>query len=57
MGMGLVIAVAIILLALRLPSFMTRLGMSKADKILFVVIIFSLMGVAWATGRGFGVFI
>jgi len=48
------LAYAAILLAVRLPSFMTRLGMSKSDKIWFVIIIFSLLGFMWFMLKGIG---
>lgn len=48
------LALAAILLAARLPSFMTRLGMSTADKVAFVLIIFAVLGLAglavWTLG-------
>lgn len=47
MNLNLLLALAVILMGVRLPSFMTRLGMSKADKIAFVGMIFSLLGLAW----------
>lgn len=42
--LGVLLITAAPLLAVRLPSFMTRLGMSRADKIAFVVIAFSMLG-------------
>lgn len=38
---------AVLRLATRLPSFMTRLGMSTRDKALFMLMVFSLLGLAW----------
>jgi hypothetical protein len=35
---------------------MNRLGMSKADKIWFVIITFSLLGLAWFVMRVMGMF-
>jgi len=43
----LLLVLAVILLGIRLPSFMTRLGMSKKDKIATVIIMFSLLGFVW----------
>lgn len=41
------LALAVILLGIRLPSFMSRLGMSKKDKVAFVLLMFSILGLAW----------
>ena len=43
----LLLAIAVILLASRLPTFMNQLGMPKADKVAFVLIVFSVLGLAW----------
>jgi hypothetical protein len=55
--MNLLLISAVILLGIRLPSFMTRLGMSKADKIIFIIMIFSLLGLAWLAMYALGRFI
>jgi hypothetical protein len=47
MNSYLLLAVAVILLASRLPTFMNQLGMPKADKVAFVLIAFSVLGLAW----------
>lgn len=41
------LALAVILLGIRLPSFMSRLGMSKKDKVAFALLMFSILGLAW----------
>lgn len=38
---------AVIIIGVRLPSFMTRMGMSKRDKILFVLMVFALLAIVW----------
>ena len=45
---------AVLLMGLRLPSFMNRLGMSKRDKIAFVGIAFLALGLAWLVVHAFG---
>ena len=45
---------AVLLMGLRLPSFMNRLGMSKRDKIAFVGIAFLALGLAWFVVHAFG---
>lgn len=50
----LLLVTAVILLGERLPSFMNRLGMPKADKIAFVIIVFLLLGLAWLVVQAFG---
>lgn len=50
------LGLAAILLAIRLPLFMTRLGMSKSEKIAFVATIFSILGFGWFVIEGFGIF-
>lgn len=51
------LVVAVILLATRLPSFMNRLGMPNADKTAFVIMVFLLLGLAWLVVQGIGLFI
>ncbi len=43
----LILVLAVILLGTRLPSYMNRLGMSKTDKIMFVIMAFLVLGLAW----------
>lgn len=53
----LILVLAVILLGTRLPSYMNRLGMSKTDKIMFVIIAFCLLGLAWLAVYIIGMFI
>jgi len=57
MDLSLLFVLAVILLGVRLPSFMNRLGMSKADKIMFVVMAFLLLGAAWLAMYVIGKFV
>jgi hypothetical protein len=41
------LAIAVILLAVRLPSFFSQQEMSKVDRLWFILIIFGLLGVGW----------
>lgn len=43
----LILVLAVILLGTRLPPYMNRLGMSKTDKIMFIIMAFSVLGLAW----------
>jgi len=47
MNLNLLLIIAVILLGIRLPSFMNRMEMSRADKIKFVIMVFLLLGLAW----------
>ena len=55
--MNLLVIFAVVLLAIWLPSFMTRLGMSKAEQIKFVIMAFSVLGIAWLAVYVIGRFI
>ena len=57
MNLNILLIVAIILLAIRLPSFMNRLGMSKSEKIGFVLMSFTVLGLAWFVVYAMGMFI
>lgn len=54
MQLDYLLLIAAILLGARLPAFMNRLGMSKADKVGFVIIIFSILGLVWFFTAGLG---
>jgi len=47
MNLNFLLIIAVILLGLRLPSFMNKLGMSKRDKIAFVFMSFAILGLGW----------
>jgi len=57
MNLTLLLVLAVILLGTRLPSFMNKLGMSKKDKIVFVVIAFAILGLAWFSMYAIGRFV
>jgi hypothetical protein len=57
MQLDLLLAVAVILLGTRLPSYMSRIGMPKAEKIAFVIFCFIILGAAWYIWRSIGMFI
>ena len=48
---------AVLLMGLRLPSFMNRLCMSTRDKIAFVGIAFLVLGLAWLVVDAFGLIV
>lgn len=47
----LLFVLAVILLALRLPSAMSKIGMSRVDKILFTLISFAVLAIVWVIWR------
>jgi len=51
MNFDFLFVLALILLGVRLPSFMSRLGMSKSDKLFFVILAFLVLGVVWFMWR------
>ena len=57
MNLNLLLILAAILIGVRLPSVMSRLGIPRADKIAFIAMIFSLLGLAWLAGYALGRFI
>jgi hypothetical protein len=57
MHLNLLLAIAVILLGTRLPSYMNRIGMPQADKIAFVILCFLILGAAWYIWRSIGMFI
>lgn len=56
-GNTLLFVLALIILGLRLPSFMRRMGMSKKDKVILIICMFTLLGFAWLAVYGFSVLI
>lgn len=44
--MNIALALAAVLIGIRLPSYMRRLGMSTSEQIKFVILIFSILGLA-----------
>lgn len=53
----LLLALAAVLIGIRLPSFFRRQGMSKRDSILFIAMIFFLLFLAWGAVQLLGKFI
>jgi uncharacterized membrane protein AbrB (regulator of aidB expression) len=53
MNTSLLVALAAILIGTRLPSYFRRQQMPKKERILLVVIVFSLLGLALLAGGGF----
>lgn len=51
MNLDLLFVLALILLGIRLPSFMSRLGMSRSDKLFFVILAFLVLGIVWFVWR------
>lgn len=47
MNQYMLFAIAIVLLGIRLPSVMNRLGMYKSEKITFVIFVFVIISIAW----------
>jgi hypothetical protein len=57
LNLYLLLAIAVIALAVKLPPYMSRIGMPNADKITFAIFAFSLLILAWFGVRIFGMFI
>jgi uncharacterized membrane protein len=57
MNLDLLLVVAVILLGIRLPSYMNRIGMPKADKLTFVLLAFLVLGIAWFSWHVIGTYI
>ena len=47
MELGLLAVVAAILIAIKLPTVLHRLELSKRDRILFILMLFTLLGLGW----------
>ena len=50
-----ILLMAVILIAIRLPSVMRRVEIKGGEKIGFVLIIFALLGIAWLAVHALGV--
>lgn len=50
----LVLLLAVMLIAIRLPSVMDRLELKGGTKIAFVLMVFAVLGIAWLTVESFG---
>jgi len=54
---SLLLLLAAIMIAIRLPSFFRRQNMSKVDRLVFVILAFGLLGLAWLVSRMLGMLI
>lgn len=47
MNQDILFVIALILLGIRLPSFMNRQGMSRSGKLVFVILAFLILCIVW----------
>lgn len=47
MELGILAVAAAIIIAIKLPTVLHRLELSKRDRILFILMVFSLLGLGW----------
>lgn len=57
MNVYFLLAVAVILLGARLPPYMNRIGMPKAEQIKLVILMFLILGIAWFSWHVISTFI
>lgn len=57
MTQTLILLLAAILIAVRLPAVMRRLEMKRGERIVFVLAAFALLGIAWLAVQGLGALI
>ncbi|HEX6416355.1 MAG TPA: hypothetical protein VFZ62_02405 [Candidatus Saccharimonadales bacterium] len=51
---SLLLLLVVILIGTRLPSYFRRENMSKTDRVIFVIMIFGLLGIVWLALPGIG---
>jgi len=57
MNLDFLFVIALILLGIRLPSFMSRLGMPRSEKLAFVILAFFVLSAAWLFWQIIGMYV